>query len=339
MHAVTDIMGRVAPAMELVYESGTPELRAAWASIKEQLVLAHPRAGGDWPVPYLSLSPEASRLWVRDPWHETPADVAAADGVPPGVLHDNPLGRLSAMDAAGVDRQLISPGPTIDACIDLPTAMAGGVFGAYNRYILDYCSTAPDRLKAVLQVQGAEPSWTAREIRDLADDPAVAAVSICMPVKIAPDARNFQPIWEALEATGLPVLHRSTFCARVWSPQRLVAYLHLTGVLEHYPRVRFAFVDSDAGWLAETIQKLGEESADAAGIGPERIFAATGAGEADAWLKESGVPRGCLLWESNFPLTGDLARSVQELDRLSDEDRRALTVENPARLLDRNDVP
>lgn len=338
MQPVTDTMGRVAPAMELVYESGTPELRAAWASIKEQLVLAHPRAAGDWPFPYLSLAPEANRLWVRDPWHESPSP-EAAHGVPPAVLHDNPLGRLQAMDAAGVDRQLISPGPTIDACIDLPTPMAGGVFGAYNEYVLDYCSVAPDRLKAVLQVQGAEPSWTAREIHDRADDPAVAAVSICMPVKIAPDARNFQPIWEALEATGLPVLHRSSFCARVWSPQRLVAYLHLTGVLERYPRVRFAFVDSEPGWLAETIEKLGQETALAAGIGPERIFAAVGEAQASTWLQERGVPRGCLLWESNFPLNGDLARSAQELQRLSDEDRRALTMENPARLLDRNDVP
>src|SRR5207248_572928 len=105
------------------------------------------------------------------------------------------------------------------------------MFDAYNRYVLAYCAAAPDRLRAVVQLHGAEPYWSVRQLEDVGSDPALAAVTLHLPPRIAPDARDFQPIWRAIEELGLPVLHRPGIGSPVWTPTRLVSHLVLGGVL------------------------------------------------------------------------------------------------------------
>jgi len=174
MTTTIDLQAYVAPAMELVYEAGTPAFRGQWPKIEAMLELAAPvRGTGDWTAPYLYLPSQPVRAdaggWPRPALpHGVELPEAALDDVEPGVLHDNPRGRLRAMDRAGVACQVISPGQSIEACIGLPSTLAAGVLGAYNRYILSYCAYAPDRLKAVLQVHAGEPHWSAREIEELA---------------------------------------------------------------------------------------------------------------------------------------------------------------------------
>jgi predicted TIM-barrel fold metal-dependent hydrolase len=322
--------------MELIYENGTPEFRGQWPYLEGLLVLVDPLHGhGDWSAPYLALPQGARLARGHESWIAAAGNGTVPSGVAEGVLQQNAAGRLAALDAAGVARQVISPGPTIDAAIDLPSNVAAGVLGAYNQYILRYCDAAPERLKAVLQVHGGEPHWSAREICDLAGHPSVAAVSICLPVKLAPDERNFRPIWEALEQTGLPVLQREAFSAGVWSPSRVVNYLRLTGVLERYPTVRIGFVGGSAQWLETAIDRLtggGQHGS----LDPRRIFAAvTGA---QAGVRSAGstgdIARECLLWESRYPLTGSLEASLAELNEsLPETDRRLVLEANPFRFL------
>jgi hypothetical protein len=328
---ITDLGGWVAPAMELIYENGTPEFRGQWPHLETLLVLAEPLRGhGDWSAPYLRLPEGVRGTRGHDAWIAAAQNGAAPSDLAEGILHQNAAGRLEAMDRAGVARQLISPGPSIDAVIDFPSNIAAGVLGAYNQYILGYCETAPRRLKAVLQVHGGEPHWSAREIRDLAADPSVAAVSICLPVRLAPDERNFRPIWHALEETGLPVLQREAFSAGIWSPSRLVNYLRLTGVLQRHPTVRLGFLGGGARWLQTAIRRLeGDQGLDA-----RRIFAAVGAAEARARAGDAGdIARDCLLWESTFPLAESLEGSLAELGSLSHTYQRLVLEANPARFL------
>jgi predicted TIM-barrel fold metal-dependent hydrolase len=336
-HGVTDMRGCVAPGMELVYERGTPEFRGVWLELEKRLVLTQPLAGhGDWRAPYLQLpTSDARPIHGRDTWHPAATNGGSGSVIAHGVLHDNPAGRLAAMDAAGVARQLISPGPTIDACMDLPSNFGAGVFGAYNNYVTDYCEADPRRLKAVLHVHGVEPHWSAREIRDFAENPSVAAVSICLPVRISPEERNFSPIWEALEETGLPVLHRQSFSAAVWSPSRLLNYLRLTGVLERFPNVRFGFLGSEARWVGEALAHLTAAPGGGSGLDPARIFAAVSGPHAIAELGDAldERARSALVWESSFPLERGLADSVAAMGALPGGERRAILEDNPARFL------
>lgn len=308
--AVIDVGGWVAPAMELIYEQGTPAFRGQWPRIEALLELAVARPGrGDWPHPSLELPAAAPRRRGRDPWRMGGAAApAAAEAVPAGVLHDNPTGRAAALARAGVALQLVSPGPSLDACQRLPANLAGGVFAAYNRYAVDYCA-GHDRLGAVLQLHGSEPRWSAQEVAELSAEPAVRAVNLCLAVRIAPDDRQFDPLWEALQAADLPLLHRPAFCARVWTPGRLLSYLRGAGVLERFPGLRVGLVagegERSASDLVAAIARatVGDDEMGA------RLFAVVGAEQLAAGCDDVTG----LLWASDFPL-GDSLES--ELGRV-----------------------
>ncbi|MGA8327982.1 MAG: hypothetical protein WB777_01655, partial [Mycobacterium sp.] len=287
---------------------------------------------GDWGSPYLRLPAGARPSRGHEAWIAA-ARCTTPSGIPDGVLHQNAAGRLAALEDAGIARQLLAPGPSIDAAIDLPSNVAAGVFGAYNQYALRYCQTDPLRLKTVLQVHGGEPHWSAREIRDLASEPSVAAVSICLPVKLAPDERNFRPVWEALEETGLPVLQRDGFVAGVWSPTRLLNYLRLTGILQSHSTLRLGFLGRTAQWLDVVVDQMNEDGPNPV-VDPRRIFAAvTGARIADEIPHISAAAKECLLWESTFPLGGELRESLAALDSLTASERDLVLESNSNRFL------
>ena len=308
----------VAPAVELLYENGTPEFRGQWPHIEAQLELVRPRRGtGDWDAPYLYLGGtggDAGRPGHRTELRTVPIPRLSEDRtVAAGVLHDNPGARVEALRVAGIDLQVISPGPSLDACVELGSALAVGMFGAYNQYVLAYCRAGAGRLKAAIQVHGAEPHWAAREIRDLAAAAEVAAVTVHLPVRLAPDDRNFRPIWEALVETDLPLLHRPSCGAKVWSPDRLLAYLVHSGVIDRYPALRIVFVESSApDWLPGLVASSQGQHAAGSQRGWETVASLLVSGQVCAAVDSSddgrrlapatrAVGTACLAWQSHFP--------------------------------------
>ncbi|MGZ4231344.1 MAG: amidohydrolase family protein [Solirubrobacteraceae bacterium] len=339
MTQIIDVHAYVGPAMELIYETATPEFRGQWAMIEQMLELAEPIPGiGDWDAPYLYLPPQPHQS-VPGAWPEPvfPAGVeppaVPLNDIEPRVLHDNPGGRLAAMDRAGVTCQVISPGPSIDACIGLPSNIAAGVLGAYNRYILSYCGHAPDRLKAVLQLHAGEPHWSAREVEDLVSDECVAAVAICMPVKLAPDARDLQPLWDALDRTRTPVLQRPGIAARVWTPERLLTYLNLTGVLARYPHLRIGFAGSGVAHLGSLTKVLSNGHREFRGDGAPKFYLTANGGDSAAEIAAAVAAMGaeCLLWESRFPYCNGSYSPGPALERLDSAQRTAVLGENARR--------
>jgi predicted TIM-barrel fold metal-dependent hydrolase len=128
-----------------------------------------------------------------------------------GVMHDNAAGRLRAMDQEGVDRHLIIPGTFAMASTAIDTSLSVELMAAYNRYIVDYASADPDRLKPSIQVHGADPEWSAAEIKRLSVEKCVAAVTVCLPQDLPVDDPDLHPIWRAMEEADLPLLHHSFF--------------------------------------------------------------------------------------------------------------------------------
>lgn len=307
---MVDVGTYAAPSMELIYESGVPDFRAHWERMLPWVDIAHPvQDSGDWETPYL-------RLIGRRTW---PAALGRAGGAlldPPfanggqlasGVVQDNAAGRLQAMEEARVDVQLINAAPSVGAARGLESNMAAGVFGAYNRYAIHYCDADPARLKVALALHGSEPQWAAEEIRELAKEPCVAAVSIALPVKIAPESSAFAPIWQALEETGLPLLHRASFSSPVWTPRYLLTYFMFTSVFERYPRLRIGFAESGVAWAQGTSEHLdslmNRPGQTRAYIDAGRIFAAAGPTDHPAAIDSAVQELGheALLWESYFP--------------------------------------
>ena len=186
-------------------------------------------------------------------------------------------GRLHDMDREGVDVHVILPATFATAATALDPELALELHAAYNRYIAEYCSHAPDRLKGTLLACGLDPESSAKEIRQYADEPWLAAVKPVLQEGLPVDDPSLEPIWEAMNDNNLPIIHHSFFyeppyfpgyrdiwdniaiarsAAHPWGAQRLLAYVVLSGMLDRYPNLRIGFAECSAGWIGGWLNRI-----------------------------------------------------------------------------------
>ena len=169
----------------------------------------------------------------------------------PEVNNENWKGRLEDMDREGVDIALIFPATFSTASTVLDVEMQNELYGAYHRYLDDYCGEHPDRLKAAALMNPRDPEWSAAELRRYADRGWLAAVEVLLPELMPIDDPSLVPIFEAMDEADVPFVHHSFFyeppyfpgyrdmwgnvvvaraAAHPWGAQRLLGYLLLSGV-------------------------------------------------------------------------------------------------------------
>lgn len=299
-----DVHTYVAPALECVYDDSSEALRSHWERIERRMALTRPTPGvGDWPAPYLRISDDADPAGAT----RAPFPPARARAVKPeaGVLHDNPRGRLRAMDRSGVGAHVISPALRLDVDDAIGPHVTRMLLDAYNRYLLGYCETAPERLLAVLQLHGHEPHWSADQLDELSQSRAAAAFSLRLLPRIAPDSPYFAPIWRAIDRTWLPLLHRPTAGTSWWTPPRLLSYLSQTGILARHPGLKVVFAGWPSGWVADWCEAPDGLLVRHASEG--RVLVGLDPAEAPQDVRRmiDAAGDGWLLWQSGFPFGGD----------------------------------
>ncbi|MEX2558206.1 MAG: amidohydrolase family protein [Actinomycetota bacterium] len=288
-YRIVDTDTHVVPAMELLLEHASDELRRRWDELKPYMILQERLRTdlGDYDKPYLALNvapwkfdrPLGGKTGEEGNWRKKLGDAVKKleNGPEIGTWHDNPSGRLRAMDREGADRHLLIPGTFAMASTALDASLSVELLGAYNRYIAWYCEADPDRLKASIQVSGADPEWSAGEVKRWSNERCVAAVTVNLPQDLPVDDPDLHPIWSAMDEADLPMLHHSFFfeppyfpgyrdiwgnavaaraAAHPWGAQRLVAYLVLSGLFDRFPRLRVGFAEVGAGWLPFWLYRL-----------------------------------------------------------------------------------
>ena len=143
----------------------------------------------------------------------------------PGINNLNASGRLHDMDVEGVDVHLIIPGTFAMAVAKLDTEMANEVHDAYRRYIAEYCTTDPARLKATVPVLGSDPDRAAAVVREVAAAPWAAAITPVLPEGLPVDDPVLDPVWAAMNEADLPIMHHSFF----YEPPYFPGYRDLWG--------------------------------------------------------------------------------------------------------------
>ncbi len=251
----------------------------------------------------------------------------------------NAAGRLDDMDCEGVDVHLIIPATFANAATVLDDAMALELYGAYHRYLQDYCSVAPGRLKGSILAAGVDPVWSAARIRELAKEPWVAAVIPVLPEGMPIDDPALNPIWEAMNEADLPILHHSFFyeppyfpgyrdiwgnlaiaraASHPWGAQRLLAYALLSGIFDEYPNLRIGFAECSSGWVAGWLNRLDYQQAYLSRTLPEtkltpteyarsgRVFCGVELDEGEAITQSviDVVGDGVLMYSSDYPHGG-----------------------------------
>jgi predicted TIM-barrel fold metal-dependent hydrolase len=183
----------------------------------------------------------------------------------------DPAHRFAVMREEGIVAECIYP--TIGLYVWMLTDPAGGAASCrvYNEWIADGLARSP-RFKCA----GLVPTWRVEDaVAEVARIAGAGLGSIMLPTVATPDwnHRDWEPLWSAVEETGLPVvMHQGTGhsmyfyrgpgagVANLMATQsvapRAAALLATSGVLAFHPSLHVVFVEYNVGWLGWTMQTL-----------------------------------------------------------------------------------
>lgn len=189
--------------------------------------------------------------------------------------------RLADLESQGVVAEVLFPNgvPFQTNALDDggqaadPTLTRAGMV-AYTRWLADFCSQAPGRLCGQAAVSFDDVD---RAVKDVywAKDHGLGGIML---PALRPGGTYFfdpclDPIWAAIEETGLPMSQHGGTGAPTYSPPGFaaimtLAYEHaffsgrslwqmiLGGVFDRFPGLRVAFVETEAYWIGPALQHL-----------------------------------------------------------------------------------
>jgi predicted TIM-barrel fold metal-dependent hydrolase len=216
---------------------------------------------------------------------KTDGELVAAAGVPfarsfedghPGQRE--PRARLAAQDMDGIDADvLVHPGYPIMLPKDRTTRF--GMMVAFNEWLADFCSVAPQRLIGVGEIPLWDIELGIKEARRLAQRGLRGVLMPAIPGYVgawsspadAPytDAR-YRPLWEALNELGLVlVVHADAAAAtpglqdytnpginmiiNKTMPAEMIASMIIGHVFRDFPNLKIVCVESGVGWMAHLV--------------------------------------------------------------------------------------
>lgn len=299
-------------------------------------------------------------------WRETFADALAAKFDPASNLRD--------MDREGIDVSVLFP--TLGLYImwrdNIDPELSAAICRAYNSWLAEYCSYDKKRLHGVALIPLQDPARALTELRHAREKLGLVGIfwrpnKLCGRTLSSPD---YFPIYEAASELGAVVcVHEG---ARTVLPQagadrysefgrhvachpleQMLACLNLCadGVLEKFPRLKVAHLESGCGWVPFWLERMDEhwehESHGSARTTKEKpsfyfkrqCWVSCEAGEELAPVVVEHVGADYLVVATDYPHSDAIDKfpeltvgALSANDKLSVETRRKILWDNPARL-------
>src|SRR5215217_1785060 len=194
--------------------------------------------------------------------------------------------RLPDMDEEGIDVAVIfgtSIALTVNGLQD--KGLSTAVCHAVNRWLIDYCSTDPRRLKGVGLIPCQDPPRAAEELAFLADHGVASAMLPTNVYGINLGDRRFDPIYRAAQGLGMPLsVHPQTghdgqygisgvmgagtermekysyVHVTAFPFELMIALMHMIGegVFDRFPNLKVGFMEGGCGWLPFWMERLDE---------------------------------------------------------------------------------
>lgn len=173
-------------------------------------------------------------------------------------------GRIRDMDEEGVDVNMMVPGgipSTDDADLEMD------FIRAQHRYLDDFTSKYPRRLKSLIIASGLRVEDSVKEIKQWSRSDWTVGIEPRLALDQPLDHPDLEPIWRAADEAGLSVVHHSfsfgfpgyrdlwdnRFIGRLashpWGAMRAIPSFFGAGILDRYPNIRFGILESGFGWL------------------------------------------------------------------------------------------
>tara|TARA_Y100000814_G_scaffold77701_1_gene49767 strand:- start:468 stop:1619 length:1152 start_codon:yes stop_codon:yes gene_type:complete len=182
--------------------------------------------------------------------------------------------RIRDMDEEGVDVHLMVPGASLghkDPSVDM--AMIESV----HRQLDDACSRYPERLNSLILATARDVKGSLSEINKYAGSKWAKGIWVNLPVDYPVDHPELNPIWEAADSHGLTIVHHSfawgypgyrdlwdnPFIGRTashpWAAMRMIAAFLGAGLLDKYPNLNLAILESGFGWLPFWMRRMEDQ--------------------------------------------------------------------------------
>lgn len=185
--------------------------------------------------------------------------------------------RLKQLDRENVDVQVLYPTMFLSYPITFDSELSLSMIRAYNSWIADITSQAPDRLKWVTIVDPIDPQGSVKEIERTKEMGAVGVMLLGMTGDWRIDDPRIEPIWAAAAENSLPVAvhtghsfralgtvndtHHDKTVMSFWLTvqfafQRVIS----KGIADRYPDLRIAFLEGGCSWVPGLVERISEYS-------------------------------------------------------------------------------
>lgn len=337
-------------------------------------------------APYVAKGPNGGEMYVIEGMADGKSftvDVGfmSAAGVDPkdiqagvktyGNVHQggfNAEARLADQDRDGIGGEVIFPSVGMAICNHPDLDFKRACFQAYNRWLGEFQSVAPDRLFGLGMTAVASPKETVEDLRAIKEMGFCGAMFPLEPGnEMEYDDPEFDQVWEAAVALNLPITFhiltsRRGQKVRVEKPdkRRNMAHYHHTliranqdvistfiwgGVFERFPKLKLVCAEADAGWVPHFAYRLDhfyyrhryhQQVDDMQRLPSEQLFENvyfTFQDDAIAMRSLSMMNPRRLLWANDFPHTDSTWPWSQQLladhtRHMGDQERRWILRDN-----------
>jgi predicted TIM-barrel fold metal-dependent hydrolase len=212
----------------------------------------------------------APRLWKEDGFWHLEAEGRSLD-LPglnsmlvegrPGIqdVHE----RLKDLDAEGVDKEIIFPQRTLALVGIQDLELRWACMRAYNEWLAEYCTQAPDRFYGVGVLNWWEPEAARDNLQELRALGFPAMEIPSTPPGVFYNSRSMEPLWDAIEESGYPISFHigenvqarglgaiGMFQMVQFAPfRRLWGLMVFSGICERHPQLKMVFTEGGAHWV------------------------------------------------------------------------------------------
>ncbi len=194
-----------------------------------------------------------------------------------GTGHPDIVMARRAMDALGIDYQVMFPTPMLQLGLHPNPRMEVELSFAYNRWLTEEVLTGRDGVTTMVYLPFSDADASLKTVQEFADKPGVVGFNITS-VRHKPVHHNqYMKVYSAIQETGMPLgFHAGPTWHDEWTSQIdrfigvhaisfvLCNMVHMTnwvleGLSERFPNLPVVWIESGLAWVPFMMQRLDSE--------------------------------------------------------------------------------
>jgi uncharacterized protein len=194
----------------------------------------------------------------------------------PGVHHFTTLARR-AMDALGLDYQIVFPTPMLTLGMHPQDEIEAAISQGYNRWLIERILPEDDRLKGMLYLPFNTPDACVELVERYAGAKGIIGFTVTSTRNKPVHHNNYMRLYSLIEESGKPLSFHSGFnwndpsflqLNRFLSMHAL-SFVHyslihmsnwiINGLPERFPKLKLLWVESGLAWIPYLMQRLDHE--------------------------------------------------------------------------------